>query len=174
MKKWIYNVIIILLTVGATLGGVKLYNKNQEAKEFNKYYDYLDKEYFVAIKDSSDIFQDAAKANEEVELDGYYTSKLVSIEKLKEKLDTIEKKLIDKELGYRDPLSLKKQNLRIINNAHHALEMISIYANASTWDEDDPSPDEVAGYFDEYFSEVLKDLNDNLDKQNALLEKYID
>ncbi len=167
MKKWIYIVVIVVITIVATLTIGSLYSKKQQAEEFQKFDDYLQDDYYDLIVECYDLFQAAADANEDIELSEWAISEDGDMDslKLQSRLYDIKEKIINKDLKYEDSLRLKKYALNIIEGSLKSTRLISAYA----YEEDDY---ETSEEFDDIFSNSLDSTNKQLDKQNALLDKY--
>ncbi|MDP1383055.1 hypothetical protein Q8G31_23785 [Priestia megaterium] len=167
MKKWIYIIVVVGITIVATLSGISVYNKKQQAEEFQEFDNYLQNDYYDLIVECYDLFQAAADANEDIELSEWAISEDGDMDslKLQSRLYDIKEKLINKDLKYEDSLRLKKYALNIIEDSLKSTRLISAYA----YEEDDY---ETSEEFDDLFSDSLDSTNKLLDKQNALLDKY--
>jgi len=167
MNKVIYTIIVAAASVGLTLAGVFIYQKIQEEKEFTKYNNYLQKEYFPLLSDCADYFQKVAKANSDVELSEWTLEKQAGVKNIKllTQLEELKQEVINHDVSGEDSLLMKKYVLNSIEGAMRSTRIVNIYNM-----KDDNY--ETAEEFDGLFSKSLDYTTKQLNKRNDVMDKH--
>lgn len=176
MKRTIYTVFLTLIVVGGAIGGVKLYQANQQRKEFYAFREYLDKEFFPVIKKENKFFGKVATQSDYNSLDsdpyGYsdwwVTVGMDQHYKIEDEVEEAQKKVTNKNLKYEDSLALKQNVLKTLSLSKDTLESVDTLSEVNV----EQGYEDKENALNHLLGEKLDKLTKNIDKQNEIIGKY--
>ncbi|MED2737130.1 hypothetical protein [Bacillus toyonensis] len=160
MKKKLLIAILGVISILVAGLGVVNYNAHKETQEFNAFRKELDKEllketseYITTVTENSGTPEYTDWLIEEKGLENSY--------KYARELSELRIKIINYDVKYEDTLELKKNALNTITSLENTLTTISTFTDTKD-----------AQLLDSLLSSHLKDLKENVKKQNDILKKY--
>lgn len=176
MKRTIYTVFLTLILVGGIIGGVKLYQANQQRKEFYAFREYLDKEFFPILKKENKFFGKVATQSDynslDRDLDGYSDWWVLygmnQYYNVEDGVEKAQEKITNKNLKYEDSLALKQNVLKSLSLSKDTLESIDTLSEVNV----EQGYEDKENALNHLLSEKLDKLTKNIDKQNEIIGKY--